>query len=59
MISGISGSSPVTPTYLVQQNQQNSNTHKNVQGDKEPQDTVVLSKQASGASDVDHDGDNH
>jgi len=58
MINGISSSSPITPAHQVQ-HQPNAQTHKNVQGDQEPQDTVVLSKQAAGTADVDHDGDNH
>lgn len=55
MINGISGSPPVEwyqPNYVP-----NTATHKNSQGDQEPQDTVVLSKKASESSDVDHDGD--
>ena len=60
MINGISSSSPITPAHQVQ-HQPNAQTHKNVQGDQEPQDTVVLSKQATGTNDLaqgdpDHDG---
>lgn len=58
MVNGISGSPPVD-WYSTQQYQQNSQTHKNSQGDQEPQDTVVLSKKASESADVDHDGDSH
>jgi hypothetical protein len=58
MVNSISSSSPVTPPVQVQQNH-NPQTQKNAQGDQQPQDTVVLSKQATGAGDVDHDGDSH
>jgi hypothetical protein len=60
MINSVSSSSQVAQSYSSQQSQ-SQQTHKSGQDDKEPQDTVVLSKQASesnGAakSDSDHDG---
>ena len=59
MINGVSNTSQVTQSFQTQQNPQSQHTHKNVQNDKEPQDTVVLSKKATGSGDVDHDGDSH
>jgi hypothetical protein len=59
MVSSISSSSQAAQAYQPQQYQPNTQIHKNVQGDKEPEDTVVLSKQATESSDVDHDGDRH
>jgi hypothetical protein len=61
MINSVNNSSQVAQSYQLQQNQQSQQTHKNVQNDKEPQDTVVLSKQATQANDAaqgdpDHDG---
>ena len=59
MINSVSNSSQVAQAYQPQQFHQNNQVHKNAQNDKERQDTVVLSKQATQAGDVDHDGDNH
>lgn len=59
MINSVNNSSQVGESYQLQQNQQNQQTHKNSQNDQEPQDTVVLSKQATQSRDVDHDGNNH
>jgi hypothetical protein len=61
MINSVSGSSQVTQTHQVQQHQTNAQNQKNVQGDQQPQDSVVLSKQATSANDLaqgdpDHDG---
>ncbi|HTW64454.1 MAG TPA: hypothetical protein VME17_07560 [Bryobacteraceae bacterium] len=61
MVNSITSSSQVAQTYQLQQHQTNPQTQKNVQGDQEPQDTVVLSKQATGTNDLaqgdpDHDG---
>lgn len=53
MINGISGSPPVE-WYQTQSHQQSAQTHKNSQGDQEPEDSVVLSKKASESADVDH-----
>jgi len=58
MISSVSSITPpaqVQPTHPYQQNIQAQKTKQQHQ----PQDTVVLSKQASGTGDVDHDGDRH
>lgn len=59
MINGVNNSSQVAQSYQLQQYHQNTQQPKNVQNDKQPQDTVVLSKQATQAGDVDHDGDSH
>jgi hypothetical protein len=56
MINSIGGASQVAQSYQAPTNTQ---VHKNVQGDKQPPDSVVLSKQAGGTGDVDHDGDSH
>jgi hypothetical protein len=61
MINSVSSSSQPAQSHQVQQNQQSQQTHKNVQNDKEPQDTVVLSKKATESNDAaqgdpDHDG---
>jgi hypothetical protein len=60
MINSVTSNSPVTPPYQAQPSH-NPQTEKNAQGDQQPQDTVVLSKQATGANDLaqgdpDHDG---
>ena len=57
MINGISSSSQPVEWYQPQY-QQDAQTHKNTQGDQEPQDSVVLSKKASESADIDQDGDN-
>lgn len=59
MINSVSNSSQVAQAYQPQQFHQNNQVQKNAQNDKQPQDTVVLSKQATQAGDVDHDGDHH
>ena len=59
MINSITSTPPVAQPTQVHQHQANAPAHKNVQGDKQPQDTVVLSKHATGSGDVDHDGDSH
>lgn len=59
MINSVNNSSQVAQSYQLQQYHQNNQVHKNAQDDQEPQDTVVLSKQATQSGDVDHDGDNH
>lgn len=62
MINSVNNSSQVAQSYQLQQNHESQQTHKNSQDDQEPQDTVVLSKKASEATqthDTDHDGDNH
>ncbi len=59
MINSVNNSSQVAQSYQLQQNHQSPQTHKNAQNDQEPQDTVVLSKQATQSSDVDHDSDSH
>jgi hypothetical protein len=56
MVHSVSPSSPATQ-WQVQQSQQNV-THKQAKP-AEQQDSVVLSKQAQGAVDADHDGDSH
>jgi hypothetical protein len=65
MINGISSNSQTAQAYQLQQQQQSTQTHKNSQNDNEPQDTVVLSKKATEATqshddaaqgDPDHDG---
>jgi hypothetical protein len=64
MISSVSSSSQTSPSYQTQQQQQISQTQKNSQNDQQPEDTVVLSKKATEASqtndaaqgDPDHDG---
>jgi hypothetical protein len=58
MISSVSSTPPPAQVQQTQQYQQNIQAQKTKEKD-EPQDTVVLSKQASGAGDVDHDGDSH
>ena len=60
MINGVT-SSQAAPIYQPQQHQQATQVPKNAQNDEQPQDTVVLSKQATGANDTakgdaDHDG---
>jgi len=59
MINSVNNSSQTAQSYQLQQFHQNDQVHKNAQNDKEPQDTVVLSKQASQSGDVDHNGNNH
>jgi hypothetical protein len=56
MISSVNSTTQTAQLYQTQHHQQNIQAHKDQQ--KEPQDTVVLSKQATGTGDVDHDGDN-
>jgi hypothetical protein len=64
MINSVSSTSQVSPSYQTQQQQQSSQTQKNSQNDPEPQDTVVLSKKATEATQsnnstqagADHDG---
>ena len=58
MINSVTSSSQVAQTYQLQQHQ-NPQVQKNSQNEKQPQDTVVLSKKATGSADVDHDGHNH
>jgi len=58
MISSVSSTTPPAHVQQSQQYQQNVQAQKTKQ-QAQPQDTVVLSKQASGAGDVDHDGDSH
>lgn len=60
MISSVSSTPPSAQVQQTQQYQQNIQAQKTKQ-QEQPQDTVVLSKQASGASDAaqgdpDHDG---
>jgi hypothetical protein len=50
MISGISSSSQAAQAYQTQQQLQSSQTQKNSQNDQQPEDTVVLSKKATEAS---------
>ena len=60
MINGISSNSQTAQAYQLQQQQQSTQTHKNSQNDNEPQDTVVLSKKATEATqtgDTDSGGD--
>jgi hypothetical protein len=60
MINGISSNSQAAQAYQLQQQQQSTQTHKNSQNDNEPEDTVVLSKKATEASqsgDTDNGGD--
>lgn len=59
MISSVNNSSQVAQSYQLQQFHQNPQVHKNEQKDNEPQDTVVLSKQATQSRDVDQDNDHH
>lgn len=59
MINSVSNSSQVAQAYQPQQLHQNNEVQKNVQNDQQRQDTVVLSKQATQAGDVDRDGDTH
>ena len=59
MINGVTNSSQVAQLHQLQQHQPSPQTHKNVQNDKEPQDTVVLSKKATESTQAhhgDHDG---
>jgi len=57
MINSVSVTSQLAQ---VQQNQQHhQKTVQEQQKKPEPQDTVVLSKQATGARDVDQHGDKH
>lgn len=51
MTNSISSSSPVNHSYTTQQASHPPKAKK-----PEPQDTVVLSKQAQAAADPDHDG---
>jgi hypothetical protein len=50
-----------TQIAQVQQTQQHQQKVQQAQQKKqaEPQDTVVLSKRATGGGDADHDGDSH
>ena len=59
MINGVNSSSQVGQAYQTQQQHHNQQVQKNDQNDQQPQDTVVLSKQATQSGDVDHDGDSH
>jgi len=58
MISSVSSTTPPAQVQQTHQYQQNIQAQKTKEKE-EPQDTVVLSKQAAGSSDVDHDGDLH
>lgn len=57
MINSVSANSQISQVHQTQQHQQK--TVQEQQKKPEPQDTVVLSKQATGSGDVDHDGDQH
>jgi len=58
MISSVNTNSQIAQAHQTQLHQQQAvQAQKTTQN--EPQDKVVLSKQASGAGDVDHDGDSH
>ncbi len=50
MINGISSNSQAAQAYQLQQQQQSTQTQKNSQNDNEPEDTVVLSKKATEAT---------
>lgn len=58
MINSVSTNSQIAHVYLSQQHQQAAQAQKQ-QEKEQPQDTVVLSKKALGAGDVDRDGDRH
>jgi hypothetical protein len=58
MINSVTNNSQIAHAQQTQQHRQNVQAQKNNQKEP-PQDTVVLSKKASGAGDADHDGDNH
>ena len=58
MINSVSGSSQIAQAQQAQQHQQQS-VQAPKKNQQEPQDSVVLSKQATGSGDVDHDGDSH
>ncbi|HTR34756.1 MAG TPA: hypothetical protein VMH80_02565 [Bryobacteraceae bacterium] len=55
MINSVSNSSQVQQQWQVQHQHQAVQTKK--AKSNEPQDSVVLSKQATGQVDADHDGD--
>lgn len=60
MINGVTNTAHVAQSFSVQAHPQNPQTHKNVQNEQEPQDTVVLSKKATEsarARNTDHQGD--
>ena len=58
MINSVTSNSQLAQTYSLH-HQPNTHVQKNSQNEQQPTDTVVLSKQATGTADVDHDGDNH
>jgi len=61
MINSVTAASQNQATYQTQQ-QNHNQVQKNSQNEKQPQDTVVLSKKATEgnqAADKDHDGDSH
>ncbi len=58
MINSVTSNTQIAQVQQTQARQQ----HQTVPVQKktpEPQDTVVLSKQATGSGDADHDGDRH
>jgi hypothetical protein len=57
MINSVTNNAQTVQAQQTQQRQQQ--TIQAPKKQQEPQDSVVLSKQASGSGDVDHDGDSH
>jgi hypothetical protein len=57
MINSVTSSAQTAQVQQIQHQQQNAEAQKKIQ--PEPQDSVVLSKQASGSGDVNHGGDSH
>ena len=60
MINGVTNSAQIAQAFPVQAHPQSPQTHKNVQNEQEPQDTVVLSKKATEsarARNADHHSD--
>jgi hypothetical protein len=57
MINSVTSNAQTARAQQTQQHQQQIIQAPKKQ--QEPKDTVVLSKQASGSGDVDHDGDSH
>jgi hypothetical protein len=58
MINSVTSNAQTAQVQQTQQHQQ-QNVQTQKKNEAEPQDSVVLSKQASGSTDVDHNGESH
>jgi hypothetical protein len=59
MINSVTSNTQIAQAQQTQQHRQQQNVQTQKRNQEEPQDTVVLSKQASGAGDVDNGSNKH